>query len=89
MNQYDIGIKIGNSMGDRATITPTADHGNEDEVTIGGLRSTIDDATTTTTDFTNNNNNAQEELPAAPPNPNHRAPQEVHISQPFVYLELV
>ena len=42
LNQYDIGIKIGNSMGGSATITPTTNQGIIDDViTIGGLRSTM------------------------------------------------
>jgi heat shock protein HslJ len=43
LNQYDIGIKIGNSMGGSATITPstTTNQDMEDAITIGGLRSTM------------------------------------------------
>lgn len=41
VNQYDIGIKVGNSMGGSATITPSANHGVEDQISIGGLRSTM------------------------------------------------
>lgn len=40
-NQYNIGIKVGNSMGGSATITPTSNYDNKDEVSIGGLRSTM------------------------------------------------
>lgn len=40
-NQYNIGIKVGNSMGGSATITPTAKNCGEDEVSIGGIRSTM------------------------------------------------
>ena len=39
---YDIGIKIGNSMGGSATITPsTCDNPEYDEITMSGLRSTM------------------------------------------------
>ena len=41
VNQYDIGIKVGNSMGGSATITPSGNHGIEDQISIGGLRSTM------------------------------------------------
>lgn len=40
-NDYDIGIKIGNSMGASATIIPATTQVTDDAITIGGLRSTM------------------------------------------------
>jgi META domain len=43
VNQYDIGVKVGNSMGGSATVTPSleSDTNNKAGISISGLRSTM------------------------------------------------
>jgi heat shock protein HslJ len=38
---YDMGIKVGNSMGGSATVTPSTNQSEDDKIAIGRLRSTM------------------------------------------------
>lgn len=40
-NQYDMSIKLGNSLGTSVTVSDYADDAKKDAVTIGGVRSTM------------------------------------------------